>query len=77
MPSGTKRQEGSLGEEPQKAEQVREQQSRLQTLRVKTHRVETLKKAVSETKRQPEVRDFFLYCFKCAVNCPSVHPARI
>lgn len=57
MPSGTQRQEASLGEEPQKAEQAREQQSRLGTLRAMTHRVETLKKAVSETKRQPEVRD--------------------
>lgn len=57
MPSGTQRQEASLGEEPQKAEQVREQQSRLETLRAMTHRVETLKKAVRETKRSPEVRD--------------------
>lgn len=62
----TQRQVASLEGEPRKAdllreEQVRELQSQLETLRAKMHRMETLERSFSETKRQLEVRVFFLY----------------
>lgn len=57
----TQRQVASLGGEPEKTdplreEQVRELQGQLETLRAKMHQMETLKKSLSETKRQLEVR---------------------
>lgn len=61
----TQRQVASLEVEPRQAhllreEQVRELQGQLRTLRAKMHRMETLEKSFSESKRQLEVRIFFL-----------------